>query len=587
MSAGPAVASEAAFDTALGDPDEWAREAVALDDSEHFPAARCAQLDELGLPATFVPQRWGGTVEDHELSLRLWRSVARRDLATAVAHGKTYLGAAPVWIAGTPEQARGAAGRILAGEPVAWALSEPEHGADLLAGSVTARPAEGGGHRLDGTKWPINNATRAGLLTVLARTGSAHGPRDQSLFLVDKTDLAPGTWRALPKVPTHGIRGIDISGIEFTGAAVPDGAMIGPEGSGIETVLRALQLTRTMCTALSLGAGEQGLRIGARFVAERVIQRRPLIDRPYPAAVLGRAAALLAAAEAAALVAARSLHALTGEMSVASAVVKAAVPDLVDAALSDLAELLGARSFLTGVYAHGAFQKLRRDHRIVAVFDGSTPVNRAALVLQFPRLAACQAAAEFDVEGLAEAVAPGTGLRPLDRDALTLFSRHGCSPVQSLPTLCAAIAAADGPAGLAEHAAGLAGAARRVRTLMSEVRPSARPPAASYELAAAYELCYVGAACLHLWATVGTSKAAEPLWADALWVRCALRAVRHRLADVLRTAAPGPVAGDDYLDARWSRAIADAALTGAPVTPFGIALPFPALLADEVLGRLR
>lgn len=80
------------------------------------------------------------------------------------------------------------------------------------------------------------------------------GTRGYSLLLVDKDLLAEGSHTCLPAAKTHGIRGADISGIAFDGAVVPASALIGEEGEGIETVLRSLQITRTICAALSVGA---------------------------------------------------------------------------------------------------------------------------------------------------------------------------------------------------------------------------------------------------------------------------------------------------------------------------------------------
>ncbi|MFJ5309800.1 acyl-CoA dehydrogenase family protein [Streptomyces sp. NPDC088350] len=571
------VGAEAAVEAALGPPEETRRESAALDDAEMFPAGLCARLDAVGLPAFYVPAEWGGRLDDHEVLLRLLRSVARRDVSAAVAHGKTYLGTACVWIAGSPEQAASTAAAVLDGGPVAWALSEPEHGADLLAGELTAVSGSGG-YRLDGVKWPVNNATRAGLLTVLARTGQAGNPRGHSLFLVDKAALAPGTVSHLPKVRTHGIRGIDISGVRFDGAWVPAATMLGAEGTGIATVLHALQLTRTMCAALSLGAGEHALRLTARFAAARVLGGRPPAGRARPASILARCAALLAASEAVALAGSRSIHSLTAEMAVTSAVVKSVTPTLVDAALGDLAELLDARSFLTGGYEHGAFEKLWRDHRIVAIFDGSTPVNRAALIQQFPRLARAFAAGTVNSAGLADTVAAGSGQRPLDRTALTLTSRHGSSLVQSLPSLARSLAERPVHPGLAWHAEALSATAEELHTAMGAVALARRPAMAAYELAAAYELCYAGAACLWLWQTGAARHTGQPLWADGLWARSALRELRTRAAGLLRTPEPAAAPGDDDIDEALAGVVVEAATGGAGITPFG--LPLPVLGSD-------
>jgi uncharacterized membrane protein len=87
---------------------------------------------------------------------------------------------------------------------------------------------------------------------------------------------------------------------------------------------------------------------------------------------------------------------------------------------------------------------------------------------------------------------------------------------------------------------------------------------AAYELAAAYELCYAGAACLQLWAAHEARRRDEPLWQDAIWLRVALHAVLTRLAIVLRTPGPEAVAGD-----RLAELVAAAAMAGGSVTPFG------------------
>lgn len=551
---------EAELDAVLGGWAESARWCAEQDSAERFPAEICSRLDAYGLHRYYVPAEWGGAFDDHEVMLRLWRTAARRDLSATVAHGKTYLGVAPVWIAGSPEQVAATAKAVLAGAPVACALSEPDHGADLLNGSVTAT-ANGAGYRLDGVKWPINNGTRSTHVTVLARTAPAGTARGYSMFLVEKAALAPGTWRMLPKVFTHGLRGIDLSGIEFSGAAVDSTALLGIEGTGVETALRALQLTRTVCAAMSLGAGEQALRIAA-----------PHADGRYARSVLARSAALLAAAEAASLVGVRSIHSLTGEMSVTSAVVKSVAPALVDMLTGELADVLGLRAQLVDGPDHGAFQRLARDHEVVSVFDGSTPVNRASLVQQFPRLARNITRGVVDADGLAEAVAIGDRPRPLDRSLLSLSSRHGCSVVQSLPAL-AESAGTWGEPGLAGHAAALRESALRLAAAMARVRPAARPPMLAYELAAAYELCFAGAASLHLWATRADRHVTDPLWRDGLWVRAALRAVSASLATVLRTPPPDLLPGDGELDELLADRVTEAARHGGAVTPFGAPLP--------------
>jgi alkylation response protein AidB-like acyl-CoA dehydrogenase len=515
----PAVLAEAMADAAAAEQGPFStRRSAALDAAEAFPDQECALLDARGLPRAYVPARLGGVPGGLPELLNALREVARRDVTVAVAHGKTFLGAVSTWVAGTEDQQRALARLVLdENAVVSWGLTEPGIGSDLLAGELTATPGPDGGWRLTGEKWPINNATRGRLICVLARTDPAGGPRGFSLFLVDKSALPDGAWQPLPKEPTHGIRGADISGLRLCDAPIPAAALIGEVGDGLGTVLRSLQLTRTLCAALSLGAGEHALRLVGDFAAGRPLYGTRLLALPLARRVLGRAAASLALAEAAALLGGRCAHALPGEMSTVSAAVKAGVPWIVQQTIDDLAELLGARGFLTEHHADGMFQKLERDHRIVAVFDGSTAVNRSLLISQFPLLARLIRTGAHDPSGLAAATG-GAPLPELDPTALRLVSRTGCSVVQAAPDAAARIAAlaAAGsvPPRAAELAALLSAQTAALADAMAELPPTGRnAPAAAFAVARRFEACFAGAAALHLLAAPGGTERAVALTA--------------------------------------------------------------------------
>jgi alkylation response protein AidB-like acyl-CoA dehydrogenase len=519
-----------------------------LDRREAFPEAACRALDEAGVPDYYVPARHGGRLVRFSELADLWRTIARRDLTVAIAHGKTLLGAIGVWIAGSPAQADRLGRDIAGGAVVAWGLTERGHGSDLLAGELTATRTAAG-WRLDGEKWLINNGTRGHLISVLARTDPAGGPRGFSLILVDKRALPAASYRCLDKELTHGIRGADISGIAFHGAEVPADALVGRAGDGIEIVLEALQLTRTACVGLSLGAAEHALRLAVGFAAQHQLYERRLIELPRARRTLGEAASALFVAEVVSAVASRGIHALTGEMSVISAITKALVPALVEGSIAQLGELLGARAFLTEVDASGSFAKLERDHRIVAIFDGSTVVNRNALVNQFQGLARAARSGRCDQAGLATATTLAAPLAELDPARLGLIASAGCSVVQGLPAAVAAIQdrARGGavPPAVAALAAQLGDAATALHAELAATVPSPRDvPAAAFALAARYELCFAGAACLQLWlrnvdrvavplAEVGdgggADEVATALWRGALWLEAGLRQVADRL----------------------------------------------------------
>ena len=558
-----AAALEALLDARADDA--WSpAELASLDDREEFPDRAVRVLDDAGLAAHYV------LAPDSDVSetVRLLRGVARRDLTVAIAHGKTFLGAVPVWVAGTPEQTARLAERVRGGDPVCWGLTERDHGADLFACELTATAEDAGaaevagaaeasgvgqasgaaGHRgtaggvrwrLDGEKWLINNATRSALACVLARTDPAGGARGFSLFLVDKRGLPDGAWRNLPKVRTHGIRGADISGFALDGAPVPADALVGEEGGGGAVVLKSLQLTRIACGALSLGAADHALRLARDFAAGRELYGRRLADVPHVRRILGRAAASALTAEAVALLAARSVHTLPGELSVTSAISKAFVPTLTQETLTSLGELLGVRGFLTSPPGDG-FAKLERDHRICAVFDGSTAVNRAALLHQLPRLIRQSRRRRIDTDGARVAADLTAPLPPFDRDRLSLLSVKGCGVVQALPDTVARIRL-EGP----PEAAVLADRAFAELALLEAESETFVPvagglPSTAFDLAERYERAYASAACLLLWLE-NPHLRTGPLGTDGRWLRACL---------TILTAADEDVDGaDDLWDA--------------------------------------
>ncbi|HEY3886323.1 MAG TPA: acyl-CoA dehydrogenase family protein [Vicinamibacterales bacterium] len=315
---------------------------MELDEAETFPEESLACLNDWGLHRHAVPAALGGALVSFEHLLALTRSVSRRDLTAAIANGQTFLGCVPVWLEGTAEQRRRIADRVLARALAALALTERDHGSDLLATDTVATQTPAG-YRLNGEKWLINNGTRAGVLTVLARTRSEHGPRSCSVLLVDKARLPGNGWLHLDKVHTLGIRGADISGIRFDGCDIAFDDLVGVPGHGLDLVLKSLQVTRTLCAAFSLGAADTALRTTLRFALSRMLYGGAVLEIPHARRTLVGAFVDVLVCDCVATAAARALHVLTQEMSVWSPIVKYFVPVTVESSLRDLAAILGAR----------------------------------------------------------------------------------------------------------------------------------------------------------------------------------------------------------------------------------------------------
>lgn len=357
------------------------KHSVELDELEEFPSAMCHLLEEWGLQDYYVPASYGGKQAGFDELFMLCRVVSRRDLSVAIAHSKTFLGSAPVWIAGTHEQKAILARSILNREYIALALTEEEHGGDLVASECTARKAHSR-YLLSGTKWLVNNATRSTILCLLARTQSRGGTQGVSLFFIEKGKIDQTSFSHLPKIKTHGIRGIDISGISFENTVINEDSLIGRESHGLEPVLKTFQITRPLCSALSLGAADTALRLTLDFALKRRIYGNTVFALPAARSVLTDAFIDLLICDCMALFTARALHVLPEQMSLWSSVTKYFVPTLLENMVQSAATILGARYYLREHYTFGMFQKIVRDIAIVSLFDGSTRLNLSLIASQ-------------------------------------------------------------------------------------------------------------------------------------------------------------------------------------------------------------
>jgi alkylation response protein AidB-like acyl-CoA dehydrogenase len=515
----PAQYAEAArLERELGDPTSPEsrfsfRGAVELDEEDAFPEDACRLLEDLRLHHFYVPASCGGRLRSVEELLLLYRLVARRDLTVAIGHGKTLLGAMAVWVRGDDRQKADVARMVLDGAQLALALTERAHGSDLVASDVVAKRS-GDVLTLDGEKWLINNATRGRGLSVLANVEHEDGTRNLSMLFVDKTHVEPASAIVhLPKNRTHGIRGADISGVAFRGARVSADAIVGDEGAGLEIALKLLQVTRTTCSALSLGAGDTALRVALDFATARSLYGTTVDRLPYARHMLVASHVQQLICECVSFAAARTLHVLPEQMSVTSAIAKYFVPTTIEASVASLSVVLGARYYLRGGYRDGAFEKLVRDNALIGLFDGSKVVNLAALGAQLVGLSEQRsstrgkfsASDEAALEALFDMRHPTP---PLDLHRLELTNGDEDIVVRALAHAPARVAR------IADHGAGAAvlsavrGAADALASELARFDkaviaaaddPAYRRSAQVFAHAKQYCALYAASACLHHW----------------------------------------------------------------------------------------
>ena len=408
--------------------------AMRLDEQDAFPEAEVSFLLGHGLPEVYVPAHLGGTFTSSETFLALGRVLARRNMTLAVSYS-TMLWSMLGWIGGSLSQQQRVAHWVMKqGMFPCLAYSEANHGADLTANELTATKTPEGDYILNGEKWPINRATRSGFLVLLARTNENQNLRNHSLFIINKHELESRHYYHLPRVKTHGLHGCDISGIGFRNCRVPANALIGEEGHGLELALKGFQITRSFCSALSLGVGDSALRLVADFASTRKLYGQSVAKLPHARDIMVNAYVSQLSAEVVSMLAARGLHYFPEQFSTWSSIAKVQATHLVDHACHQLASVLGARYYMREQHAEGMFQKILRDGSIVSVFDGSTPVCLDSLATLLPSLAKIRTntVSAPDTSNLYDL---RKQVPPLNFAQLALFGRGRDAIIESLPGL--------------------------------------------------------------------------------------------------------------------------------------------------------
>ncbi len=353
-----------------------------LDSDDAFPREAFLELNRWGIPAYYIPAFVpGGKNSRFDVTLQMARAISRRDLTVAIAHGKTFLGAAPVWIAGTDEQKARIAKVVLSGGQVSIGLTEQAHGSDLVASDARLDVDEAGQARLNGRKWLINNATRSTVLCVYCNLGDARSAGSGRFVLFEKTAESKRYFESHPKIRTQGIRGADISGIEICDAPVRGEDILGEGAHGFDVMLNALQPSRVMCAGFSLGAAELLLRTLLLDEDGASPATQPVLDH-------GRLREVLAdylLCDVIALVAARYVHLAPKQLSLLSAIAKYHVPETVEKIFETGVQWLGPEVLVAGGrFAH--VEKSDRDQKVVGFFDGNSVVNLQQLFVQMPQV---------------------------------------------------------------------------------------------------------------------------------------------------------------------------------------------------------
>lgn len=226
---------------------------LRVEETDDIPEELVEDMKALGLFGLTISPDHGGLGlncrQDSEIAMILGRTApAFRSLFGT----NIGIGARGLILAGTREQQETYLPKLASGEIIAaFALTEPDAGSDPASLKTTA-VRDGGDYLISGTKRYITNAPRAGLFTVMARTGTDTAGADAiSAFLVPAD--TPGITLG-PKDRKMGQRGTTTCDVIFDRVRVPAEAIIGLEpGRGFKLAMQVLDRGRIHIGAVATG----------------------------------------------------------------------------------------------------------------------------------------------------------------------------------------------------------------------------------------------------------------------------------------------------------------------------------------------
>ncbi|HAS75301.1 MAG TPA: acyl-CoA dehydrogenase [Marinobacter adhaerens] len=238
-------------------------------EEDRIPEEVIDEMKEMGLFGLSIPEEFGGLGLTMSEEVAIIQEMGYTSPVFRSMFGTNVgIGSQGIVIDGTPEQKAKYLPKLATGELIgSFALTEADAGSD--AGSVmTSARRDSDDYIINGSKRFITNAPRAGVFTVMARTGTREeGGRGVSAFLVDAT--LPGISLGKPD-KKMGQKGAHTCDVIFENVRVPADALIGgKEGQGFKTAMKVLDRGRLHISALSVGTAKRLIDESVTYATQR------------------------------------------------------------------------------------------------------------------------------------------------------------------------------------------------------------------------------------------------------------------------------------------------------------------------------
>ena len=234
-----------------------------------FPRELLTKAAENGFLGLIVPEKFGGGGGKLQHACVMIEEFSR--VCAGLGTPMLGLGQRLIPAFGTPEQVETYLKPIISGEKMnAFAMTEPGAGSDVLAMQGTATRTADGWH-IKANKIYATAAPCSDFMLVVVYTDRSKRRGGLSIFLVDSD--TPGI--EIHKLDKLGHCSME-TGMVFFDCHVPENAILGEEGRGMDYVMSALEEGRITHAARSLGVARAAYEASVEYAGQRETFGQPI-----------------------------------------------------------------------------------------------------------------------------------------------------------------------------------------------------------------------------------------------------------------------------------------------------------------------
>ncbi|MDC3087102.1 acyl-CoA/acyl-ACP dehydrogenase [Paracoccaceae bacterium] len=254
---------------------------------ELIPLNVIDELANLGVFGLTIPEEFGGTGLDKITMCVVSEELSRGYIGVGSLATRTDIASELILCGGSKEQKEHWLPKISSGEVMPTAVfTEPNTGSDL-GGLQTRAILDGEEYSITGNKTWITHASRANLMTLLARSDrNKGGYKGLSMFLVPKS---PGKDNV--DFPDKGIKGGEIGVLGYRGMKeyeisfddfrVNKANLLGEEeGKGFTQLMETFESARIQTAARAIGVAKNAFDLGLKYADERTQFGEKIINFP-------------------------------------------------------------------------------------------------------------------------------------------------------------------------------------------------------------------------------------------------------------------------------------------------------------------